>query len=69
VTLGIKDYIYFDNDETKVSTISDISYQGNKVILTFTKPISYTKIDYLPARYYTFDFQKFMGRVYAPKIM
>ncbi|MDI9872525.1 T9SS type A sorting domain-containing protein [Flectobacillus roseus] len=61
VTLGIKDYIYFDNDETKVSTISDISYQGNKVILTFTNPISYSKIDYLPARYYTFDFQKFMG--------
>ena len=61
VTLGVKDYIYFDNDETKVIPIDMISYLGNRVTLYFNKSIPYSKIDYLPNRYYTEDFHQFMG--------
>lgn len=61
VTLGIKDYIYFDNDESRTATITRIDYSGNKVIFNFNNPISFSKIDYLPGRYYTFDFTKYMG--------
>lgn len=61
VTLGIKDYIYFDNDESRTAVINRIDYVGNKVIFNFASPISYSKIDFLPGRYYTFDFTKFMG--------
>ncbi|MFY7827987.1 MAG: T9SS type A sorting domain-containing protein [Flectobacillus sp.] len=61
IKLGIKDYIYFDNDETKVVPIDGISYMGNRVTLFFTKTIPHSKIDYLPNRYYTVDFHQFIG--------
>lgn len=61
VTLSLKNYFYFDNDEYKTVPISNISYQGNKVTLSFTQPITYSKISYLPFRYYTFEVPRFIG--------
>lgn len=61
VTLSLKNYFYFDNDENKKAPISNISYQGNKVTLSFSQPIAYSKIGYLPFRYYTFEVSKFIG--------
>ncbi|MFY7887544.1 MAG: sialate O-acetylesterase [Spirosomataceae bacterium] len=61
VTLSLKKYFYFDNDESKTASISNISYQGNKVTLSFSQPITYSKIGYLPFRYYTFEISKFVG--------
>ncbi len=61
ITLSVKNYFYFDNDESKTVPINSISYQGNKVTLTFNQVVSYHKIGYLPSSYYTPEIPRFVG--------
>lgn len=57
----VQDYIYFDNDITKIAPIISISANKNKVFITFKESIKYTKICYLPHSFYTPEVNFFIG--------